>query len=103
MATKKVQIIGSLHKSNAKVSEVELLSVNWVGEISPYRQVVNIEGTTPYSQVDLTPSIEQLVVFHEKDLGFVTENEDGVITVYAIGQKPENDYIIQVTVTEVGA
>lgn len=85
----------------AKISEINLLSANWIGEASPYYQVVDIDGVTENSQVDLTPSIEQLVVFYEKDLGFVTENEDGIVTVYAIGQRPENDYTIQVTITEV--
>jgi hypothetical protein len=102
MSTKKIQILGSLNKTNARIANVELLSANWVGNASPYSQVVQIDGVTEYSQVDLTPSIEQLVIFYEKDLGFVTENEDGIVTVYAIGQKPENDYIIQVTITEVG-
>ena len=40
-------------------------------------------------------------VFYEKDITFVTENDGGVVTVYAIGQKPQNDYTIQVTITEV--
>ena len=62
---------------------------------------MTISGVTENSQVDLTPSVEQLVVFYEKDLTFVTENEDGVVTVYAIGQKPTNDYTVQVTITEV--
>ena len=101
MSTKKIQILGSLNKSNARIAYVDLLAANWVGDTSPYSQVVTIEGVTENSQVDLTPSIEQLVIFYEKDLGFVTENEDGVVTVYAIGQKPENDYTIQVTMTEV--
>lgn len=100
MATKKIQLLGSLSQT-VRIAEVNLLASNWIGEKSPYSQVVSIEGVTPYSQVDLTPSIEQLVIFYEKDLGFVTENEDGVVTVYAIGQKPENDYTIQVTITEV--
>lgn len=78
-----------------------LLNSKWVGDASPYSQVVNIEGVTVNSQVDLTPSVEQLAIFYDKDLAFVTENEDGVVTVYAIGQKPENDYTIQVTITEV--
>ena len=56
---------------------------------------------TPRSKVDLQPSSEQLVVFHEKDLAFVTENEDGVVSVYCVGQVPTNDYTIQATVTEV--
>lgn len=99
MATKKIQILGSLNKS--RIAYVDLLAANWVGNTSPYSQVVQVDGTTENTQVDLTPSIEQLVIFHEKDLGFVTENDDGVVTVYAIGQKPENDYTMQVTLTEV--
>lgn len=101
MSTKKIQILGSLNKTNARIANVDLLAANWVGDANPYSQVVEIEGVTENSQVDLTPSIEQLVIFYEKDIGFVTENEDGVVTVYALGQKPENDYTIQVTVTEV--
>ena len=101
MSTKKIQILGSLSRTSARIANVELLAANWIGTKSPYSQVVQIEGITENSQVDLTPSIEQLVIFYEKDLGFVTENEDGVVTVYAIGQKPENDYTIQVTITEV--
>jgi hypothetical protein len=88
---------------SAKLGEVTLLADAWVGTNSLYSQVVSIEGVTEHSQVDLTPDVEQLAVFYEKDLTFVTENEDGVVTVYAIGQKPTNDYTIQVTITEVSA
>jgi hypothetical protein len=101
MSTKKIQILGSAFKPQVRIANVNLLAANWIGEKNPYSQIVEIEGVTENSQVDLTPSIEQLVIFYEKDLGFVTENEDGVVTVYAIGQKPENDYTIQVTITEV--
>lgn len=101
MSTKKLQILGSISKSTARIANVNLLSANWIGDKSPYSQVVEIDGVTENSQVDLTPSIEQLVVFYDKDLGFVTENEDGVVTVYVIGQKPLDDYTIQVTITEV--
>lgn len=85
----------------AKISEVTLFASKWIGSASPYSQVVTIDGVTENSQVDLTPSVNQLVTFYEKDLAFVTENENGVVTVYAIGQKPTNDYTIQVTITEV--
>lgn len=87
--------------STATIGTVNLLAANWVGGANLYSQVVAIDGVTENSQVDLTPSVEQLVIFYEKDLTFVTENEDGVVTVYAIGQKPTNDYAIQVTITEV--
>ena len=99
--SKKLQILGTLSKSTVRIAHVDLPAADWIGDKSPYSQVVAIDGVTENSQVDLTPSVEHFVVFHEKDLGFVTENEDGVVTVYAIGQKPENDYTIQVTITEV--
>ena len=87
--------------STAKIDEVILEANNWIGDESPYYQVVALNSVTENSQVDLTPSVEQLARFYEKDLTFVTENEGGIVTVYAIGQKPENDYTIQVTITEV--
>lgn len=87
--------------SSATIGDVTLLASAWKGNESPYSQVVQISGVTNNSQVDLTPSIEQLAIFHHKDLAFVTENVDGVVTVYALGDKPLNDYTIQVTITEV--
>ena len=85
----------------AKLGSVTLLASEWQGKDSLYSQVVTVDGMTENSQVDLTPSVEQLAIFYNKDVTFNTENEDGVLTVYAIGQKPENDYTIQVTITEV--
>lgn len=87
--------------SIARISYATILASEWVGAESPYSQVVQIEGVTENSQVDLTPSIEQLAAFYNKDLAFVTENDGGVVTVYALGDKPANDYTIQVTITEV--
>jgi hypothetical protein len=68
-----------------------------------YYQVVSVTNAiiTSNSKVDLQPSSEQLCTFHEKDLAFVTENEDGVVSVFCVGQVPTNDYTIQATVTEV--
>lgn len=100
-----IDMIGSGGSGGASafVTDVTILANKWVGTSSPYSQVVTVKGATNRSQVDLTPSAEQLAIFHNKDLAFVTENNNGVITVYAIGQKPMNDYTIQATVTEVKA
>lgn len=97
------KIMAEVNKSlsPAKIGYVNLPAANWVDEDNNlYSQVVAIEGVTERSQVDLTPNVEQLAIFYEKDLTFVTENEGGTVTVYAIGQKPQNDYTIQVTITE---
>ena len=87
--------------SVARLSSVTLRSSAWTGENGLYSQVVTIDGITEYSKVDLLPSVEQLAIFHNKDVAFVTENEDGVVTVYAIGDKPLLDYNIQAQITEV--
>ncbi len=84
-----------------RVAEVTLVAANWIGNASPYSQVVTIPGVTKYSQIDLTPSADQLAIFHNKDLAFVAENKDGVVTVYAIGDKPSKNYTIQATIKEV--
>ena len=83
------------------MSSVTLLADEWKGDAAPYTQVVEIAGVTPYSKIDLQPDPEQISIFYEKDLAFVTENDNGVITVYCGGHKPQNDYIIQATITEV--
>lgn len=95
------KLLEEMLAASSRIAYVTLLSSAWEGEENLYSQVVTIDGATKNSQVDLTPSVEQLAVFYNKDLTFVTENENGVITVYAIGQKPQNDYTIQVTLTEV--
>lgn len=85
----------------AKISSINLPSSKWQGTGNLYSQVVAIDGVTENGKIDLNPSVEQLAIFHEKDIAFVTENDDGVVTVYCIGQKPIADYTMQVTITEV--
>lgn len=85
-----------------RVVNVTVLASAWQTEAeSLHSQVITVSGVTPYSKVDLLPSVEQLAIFHNKDVTFVTENENGVVTVYAIGDKPTNDYTMQAQITEV--
>ena len=83
------------------LTSITILASAWKGSDSLYSQVVKIPGVTPYSKVDLLPSVEQLAIFHNKDVAFVTENDNGVVTVYAIGDKPALDYTMQAQITEV--
>lgn len=85
-------------------TSVTLYADKWIQDTDKrWYQVVTVNNATitPTSKVDLQPNSEQLCIFHEKDLAFVAENEDGVVSVYCIGQKPANDYVIQATITEV--
>ena len=84
-----------------RISHIYLLATGWQGNASPYSQVVAIDGVTANSKIDINPSIEQLAKFHEKDIAFVAENENGKVTVYCIGQKPTTNYDMQITITGV--
>ena len=88
-------------RSVPKIVSITLLASAWEGAEDPYTQVVSIEGVTENTKVDLQPSADQLAIFHDKDLAFVTENDGGVVTVFAIGDKPTQDYTIQATLKEV--
>ena len=90
-------------KPALRVAKIELLASAWVGTDKLHSQVVDIDGITAYSQVDLKPSAEQLAVFHQKDIAFSTENEDGIVTVYVIGDRPTMDYTMEVSITEVAS
>ena len=87
--------------TGAKLTRVALSADGWKGAVSPYSQVVEVEGVSLSSMVNLQPSVEQLQLFHDLDLAFTTVNEDGIVTVYAIGEKPREDYTIQATIVEV--
>lgn len=80
------------------------LSTNWAGNASPYTQVITISGTTSNSKVDLQPDatvIEQMA--DDGTLALYIANDNGILTAYAIGEKPTAGLTIQATITEVGA
>jgi hypothetical protein len=84
-----------------KIAFITLSASKWVGTSSPYSQVLDIAGVTSKSVITINPTVEQLSIFHNKDIAFVVGNNNGVITAYCIGQKPTNDYTMQVTIKEV--
>lgn len=94
-------MMGYLANVTTRIGSVTLLASAWEGSGNLYSQVVAVDGITEYSQVNLTPTVEQMAIFYEKDITFITENDGGVVTVYVIGQKPKNDYTIQANIVEV--
>ena len=81
--------------------EIPLPVDAWEGSDDLHSQVVHIDDVFVNHKVDLVLNVEQIVHFRKKDLAFVAENEDGVVTVYAIGDKPTQDYTITAQITEV--
>ncbi len=90
-----------VNKSLTRTIILNLRASEWLEDDGRYYQIISIPNITPYSKVDLQPTAEQLAIFREKDITFVTENENRIVTVFCIGQKPANDYMMQATITEV--
>ena len=87
--------------SKPKCTNITLLADNWTGDTNPWHQVVTINGVTENSRVYLHATALQIVELQDNDIAFIAENNDGVVTVYALGSKPTVDYTIQAEITEV--
>lgn len=92
---------GSVNNKGDKISTISLLASNWTEATNIYSQVVTVAGATANSKVDICPAPEQLVELQSTGIALMAVNEDGVVTVYAINNKPTVDYAMQVTLTEV--
>ena len=83
------------------ISDVTLRADAWDGSDGAYSQVVDIAGVTANCKVNLQLAPDQVLEFSDQDVYFTAENNGGVVTVHAIGDKPLKNYIFQATVTVV--
>lgn len=84
-----------------KISTISLPASGWTTATNVYSQVVSVAGATANSKVDIYPTPEQLIDLQLSGISLVAVNEDGVVTVYALNNKPTSDYSMQVTITEI--
>lgn len=101
-AQKILEEIKKTHNATGKIAFITLYADKWITvDEDWYSQIVNIAGTTNKSQVRIDLTVEQVIIFRKKDITFLVGNKNGIITVHCIGQKPTNDYTMQVTIEEV--
>jgi hypothetical protein len=84
-----------------KSTTVTIPASNWTGTNNPWSQVVTINGVTANSKVDLQPTAPQIVALQNAEITLMLQNDSGTVTAWAIGNKPEEDYTMQVLITEV--
>jgi hypothetical protein len=78
------------------------LTSAWTGS-DPYAQVITIPNTTEYSMVELQPSIAAIRSFKQAGVDAMwVENDNGVLTVYALGAAPSSAMELQCVIMEVG-
>ena len=84
-----------------KLTEVTLPAANWKGAVSPFSQTVAVEGISTGSRIDLLPSAAQLELLRAGGTALLAGNEEGTVTVYALGTKPTADMTVAATILEV--
>lgn len=65
-----------------------------------YGQVITLDNITSRSTLNLHPTADMLAEFKQLGLVFTTENKNGVITVYSVGNMPLATYTMQATIVE---
>lgn len=84
-----------------RIATITLAASAWTGGSEPYSQVVEINTVTSASKIDLQPTAQQIVSLQNAETSLMVENNGGVVTCYAIGNKPTVDYTMQVLIQEV--
>ena len=84
-----------------RISTITLNASAWSGSSEPYSQQIDIATVTTASKIDLQPTAQQIVSLQNEETSLMVENNGGVVTCYAIGNKPTVDYTMQVLIQEV--
>lgn len=87
--------------SSGKITTVTLPAAGWKNGESPFFQAVELEGISVSSLVEIQASKEQIAKLCADGTAIYIENDGGAATAYAIGTKPAEDLVLQVTLTEV--
>lgn len=81
----------------------QVVDLDGADVVDTYSQVVTVENAiiTPNSKVDLQPTTSDLCRLYDWGVALTTKNEGGIVTVYAVGDRPSESLNIQATVAEV--
>lgn len=83
--------------------EVTLLLTGWTlsGDGTHYTQVIEINGSTANSRVDLEPTPTQIIQLMHEEISIFVANDNGVITAYSLNGIPSTNMTFAATITEV--
>lgn len=84
-----------------RIATITLSANAWSGSATPYSQPVTIATVTSATKIDLQPTVAQVTSLQQNDIALMAQNANGVVTVYAFGDKPSADMTMQVQLTEV--
>ena len=88
-------------RTSAKVANILAPAADWKGAVSPFSQEVQVAGVSINSKVDISLSQDQMLELIDRNIVFVAANDGGIVTLYAMGDKPHIDLTFQATLMEV--
>ena len=92
----------AINACKVKKAALSLTAASWAGSASPYTQSVTITGITVNSKVDIQMDATALGVLIDSGTSAIwIENNNGTLTAKALGEKPNANLSVQVTITEV--
>ena len=92
---------GDTGDAGVTLDSITLAAGGWSGS-GPYAQTAALAGLPAAALVNLQPTAEQLMLLQQQGVTVLTAaNQDGVLTVYALGAAPQDELTLQVTVTPV--
>lgn len=91
----------AINACKVKKNTLSLPTASWAGS-GPYTQTVTITGITVNSKVDIQMDATALGVLIDSGTSAIwIENNNGTLTAKALGEKPNANLSVQVTITEV--
>lgn len=84
-----------------KLTTVTMSTNAWIGSDDLYYQDVVCAGVDASSKLDLQPNPTQILSLKNAETSLMLSNEGGAIKAWAIGNKPEYDYVMNVLITSV--
>lgn len=82
-------------------STIELPAALWSNDASPYTMTLDVPYVTENSCVNLCLSYDNITAGISENYTLAVVNNNGVVTFYAIGDKPVSNIRLQVQVAEV--
>ena len=93
----------AINACKVKKNTISLPTASWTGS-GPYTQTVTITGITVNSKVDIQVDATALGVLIDSGTSAIwIENNNGTLAAKALGEKPNANLSVQVTITEVSA
>lgn len=92
---------GASGGGSVKMTTITAPVANWKGGESPYSMAVGVDGVTITSKVDVQLNAELITALEGQIISFVAQNNGGLVTLYAFGDKPQADCELQAVLTEV--